>query len=125
MDDKESQDNEILALESILEESSFKIDGRSGSIKVNPKFSSYPVKLNLIVDSNTCDPSTNRLYQVNFLPPCVLKFTLPENYPSSSPPKYALSCLWFSEEQVSSFCYRLHFKIVCINLLFILLLFLN
>lgn len=39
-------------------------------------------------------------YEISFLPPLLLNFDLPENYPSSSPPSFTLTCSWLSHTQV-------------------------
>jgi len=39
-------------------------------------------------------------YTVCFLPPLVLNFELPPDYPSTSPPAFTLSGKWLSQAQV-------------------------
>jgi len=39
--------------------------------------------------------------EVLYLPPIVLNFRFPENYPSKSPPLFTLSCKWLTVFQVS------------------------
>lgn len=39
-------------------------------------------------------------YEISFLPPLLLNFDLPEDYPSSSPPSFTLTCSWLSHTQV-------------------------
>lgn len=43
---------------------------------------------------------TVRKYEISFLPPLLLTFELPENYPSSSPPSFTLTCSWLTHMQV-------------------------
>lgn len=38
--------------------------------------------------------------EISFLPPLLLNFDLPEDYPSSSPPSFTLTCSWLSHTQV-------------------------
>ncbi|TNM88187.1 hypothetical protein fugu_006408 [Takifugu bimaculatus] len=40
-------------------------------------------------------------YEISFLPPLLLNFDLPEDYPSSSPPSFTLTCSWLSHTQIS------------------------
>jgi len=35
------------------------------------------------------------------LPPVILTFTLPPDYPSTQPPQYSVTCQWLSDDQVS------------------------
>ena len=41
------------------------------------------------------------LFSVSHLPPVTLRFTLPPDYPSESPPDYQLECRWMTEMQES------------------------
>ena len=41
------------------------------------------------------------LFSVSHLPPVTLRFTLPPDYPSKSPPDYQLECRWMTEMQES------------------------
>lgn len=41
--------------------------------------------------------------KVDYLPPIVLNFELPTDYPSTSPPQYTLSCKWLTNFQVGKF----------------------
>lgn len=43
---------------------------------------------------------TLRQYEMSFLPPLLLTFELPEDYPSSSPPSFSLTCTWLTHAQV-------------------------
>ena len=40
--------------------------------------------------------------QVQYLPPILLRFNLPVDYPSKSPPTFQLECIWMIDEQVKS-----------------------
>lgn len=46
-------------------------------------------------------------YEISFLPPLLLNFDLPEDYPSSSPPSFTLTCSWLSHTQVIFHLYYL------------------
>lgn len=39
-------------------------------------------------------------YNVSFLPPLVVNFEIPADYPSTSPPLFTLSCKWMTRAQV-------------------------
>lgn len=43
---------------------------------------------------------TLRQYEISFLPPLLLTFELPEDYPSCSPPSFTLTCSWLTHTQV-------------------------
>ena len=43
------------------------------------------------------------LHQVKHLPPILLNFELPSDYPSVSPPNFTLSCKWLTNKQVGCF----------------------
>lgn len=45
---------------------------------------------------------TQAEYDVCFLPPLVLNFELPEDYPSASPPIFTLSSKWMTAAQVGA-----------------------
>uniref|UniRef100_A0A3B4UWD0 RBR-type E3 ubiquitin transferase n=1 Tax=Seriola dumerili TaxID=41447 RepID=A0A3B4UWD0_SERDU len=45
---------------------------------------------------------TVRQYEISFLPPLLLTFELPEDYPSSSPPSFTLTCSWLTHTQLSA-----------------------
>jgi len=44
--------------------------------------------------------AANHKITVKFLPPVVIEFILPEDYPSDQPPKFDVSASWMSQEQV-------------------------
>ncbi|CAJ0954229.1 unnamed protein product [Ranitomeya imitator] len=44
---------------------------------------------------------------VSFLPPIVLNFELPPDYPSTAPPNFTLSCKWLSPRQLTLLCQHL------------------
>ncbi len=53
---------------------------------------------------------------MSFLPPLLLTFELPEDYPSSSPPSFTLSCSWLTLTQVISKGNVGHLKYYCSHL---------
>ena len=51
-------------------------------------------------NSNECLQNSGFEHTICFLPPLVLNFELPPDYPSSSPPSFTLSGKWLSPTQV-------------------------
>lgn len=96
--DKEAQNDEILALESILEENQFEITQNDeqtfGRILVKPE-----VAGKLTVQSNR-DQQVFKT-EIEHLPPFELHFNFPTDYPSVTPPSFTLVCKWLKREQVT------------------------
>ena len=40
------------------------------------------------------------LHHIQYLPPVLLNFLMPADYPSNKPPQFTLSCKWLNREQV-------------------------
>ncbi|MCI4386265.1 hypothetical protein PGIGA_G00060510 [Pangasianodon gigas] len=101
MSDQEAQDDELLALASIYDEEEFRRaeSGREGEIHLCLEL---PHDFKLLVSGEKCVE-----YDVLFLPPLVLSFELPVDYPSSSAPVFTLSSKWLSRLQLTSLCKRL------------------
>ncbi|KAJ7997213.1 hypothetical protein DPEC_G00226640 [Dallia pectoralis] len=100
-EDQEAQEDELLALASIYDEEEFRRaeSAQGGEIQLCLEL---PPGFKLLVQG---DKKTE--YDVSFLPPLVLNFELPTDYPSSSSPVYTLSSKWLSRDQMSSLCKRL------------------
>ncbi|KAI5096950.1 E3 ubiquitin-protein ligase RNF14 isoform X1 [Silurus meridionalis] len=100
-EDQEAQDDELLALVSIYDEEEFRRaeSGREGEIHLCLEL---PCGFKLLVSGENSVE-----YDVSFLPPLVLNFELPDDYPSSSPPVFTLSSKWLSRLQLTSLCKRL------------------
>ncbi|XP_064637638.1 E3 ubiquitin-protein ligase RNF14-like isoform X2 [Lineus longissimus] len=124
-DDKEDQEDELLALASIYNDETFTatqeggdpggyfsaqlnlphpfhvklVDQREASAELSsqPKVDKEPTKKNPVKD----------LHEVEYLPPIILNFQLPANYPSESPPKYTVSCKWLTRQQLTRLCHQL------------------
>lgn len=99
--DQEAQDDELLALVSIYDEEEFHRaeSGREGEIHLCLEL---PHDFKLLVTGENCVE-----YHVSFLPPLILSFELPVDYPSSSAPVFTLSSKWLSRLQLSSLCKHL------------------
>uniref|UniRef100_A0A8C7SQD9 E3 ubiquitin-protein ligase RNF14 n=1 Tax=Oncorhynchus mykiss TaxID=8022 RepID=A0A8C7SQD9_ONCMY len=100
-EDQAAQKDELLALASIYDEEEFHgaESAQGGEIQLCLEL---PPNFKLIVKG---DKHTE--YDVSFLPPLVLNFELPADYPSSSSPVYTLSSKWLSRDQMTSLCKRL------------------
>nr|CAB3265629.1 ZF(RING/C6HC)-7 Zn-finger (RING/cysteine-rich C6HC)-7 [Phallusia mammillata] len=92
-----AQDNELLALGSILDEHQFKVTGRCGHIKAHPQLPSETITLKVQYDAL----DVTNCHQISFLPPLALKFKLPTGYPSETIPEFSLSCVWLTNDQIS------------------------
>nr|CAD7447067.1 unnamed protein product [Timema bartmani] len=108
MSDKESQVDELFALENIYnkeEIQSFDENGRLGG-----QFHAYidlPKDFKLSYRDLRQSEEDVKVITLNHLPPLVLHFSLPEDYPSQSPPNYTLSCQWLRRDVISKLCSRL------------------
>lgn len=100
-DDKEAQEDELLALASIYDEEEFHRAESSPGGEVQ-------VSVELQQDFKVVTKGEKQTeYDVCFLPPLVLNFEFPEDYPSTSAPVYTLSSKWMTRPQMSSLCRRL------------------
>ncbi|XP_028322213.1 E3 ubiquitin-protein ligase RNF14 [Gouania willdenowi] len=100
-EDKEAQEDELLALASIYDEDEFNQaeSAQGGEIRFC---------LELPPDFKVVTKGEMKTeYNVSFLPPLVLNFELPADYPSSSPPAFTLSSKWMTRTQMSALCRRL------------------
>ncbi|XP_020780703.1 E3 ubiquitin-protein ligase RNF14 [Boleophthalmus pectinirostris] len=100
-EDKEAQEDELLALASIYDEEEFRrAEGtQGGEVQMCVEL---PADFKVVTKG---DKQTE--YNVCFLPPLVLNFEFPEDYPSTSPPQYTLSSKWMTRAQMSALCRRL------------------
>uniref|UniRef100_A0A6J0URH0 RBR-type E3 ubiquitin transferase n=1 Tax=Pogona vitticeps TaxID=103695 RepID=A0A6J0URH0_9SAUR len=107
-EDKEAQEDELLALASIYDEDEFRraesVQGGETRISVD-----LPQNFSISVRGNQTDGLQNSNFEcmVCFLPPVVLNFEFPEDYPSTSPPVFTLSSKWLSRAQLTALCKRL------------------
>ncbi|KAJ3588788.1 hypothetical protein NHX12_009642 [Muraenolepis orangiensis] len=100
-EDRESQEDELLALASIYDEEEFhRADGaQGGEIQLCLEL---PAAFKVVVKGEK-----QAEYDVTFLPPLVLNFELPGDYPTASSPIFTLSSKWLTRTQMSSLCRRL------------------
>ncbi|XP_025779662.1 E3 ubiquitin-protein ligase RNF14 [Puma concolor] len=107
-EDREAQEDELLALASIYDGDEFRkaesVQGGETRIYLD-----LPQNFKIFVsgNSNECLQNSGFEYTICFLPPLVLNFELPPDYPSSSPPSFTLSGKWLSPTQLSALCKHL------------------
>ncbi|XP_048851387.1 E3 ubiquitin-protein ligase RNF14 isoform X1 [Brienomyrus brachyistius] len=100
-EDQEAQEDELLALASIYNEEEFR---RSESTQGGE----IQLCLELAKDFKIYLKGGKQTeYAVSFLPPLVLNFELPLDYPSTSAPAFTLSSKWLSRAQLTAVCRRL------------------
>ncbi|XP_073331936.1 E3 ubiquitin-protein ligase RNF14-like isoform X2 [Pagrus major] len=95
--DTEEQEDELLALHSIFGSDEFVRDESksAGELRVCVELpAAFMVALT--------EGETLSQYEISFLPPLLLTFELPEDYPSSSPPSFTLTCSWLTHTQLSA-----------------------
>ncbi|KAM4738900.1 E3 ubiquitin-protein ligase RNF14-like [Anableps anableps] len=95
--DLEEQEDELLALQSIFGSDEFlRNESKSaGEFRVSVEL---PAGFTVLLRHG----GTIRQYDLSFLPPLLLTFELPEDYPSSSPPSFTLTCSWLTHPQLTS-----------------------
>ena len=111
--DVELQRDELDALTSILEDTAFELQEKSttneitrGTLVVEVTLSDefyiefHPSTTAISANTNLIVSPLDQHRRVQYLPPIFLRFTLPNDYPSVSPPSYQLECIWMSQEQV-------------------------
>ncbi|XP_052279931.1 E3 ubiquitin-protein ligase RNF14-like [Dreissena polymorpha] len=114
MSDKEEQEDELLALTSIYD-NVLKVHkegelngGELLALPVLPNdFKIKVVKIKKDSEKDGAGQMLTDLHHVKFLPPVLLNFLLPVDYPSNSPPQFTLSCKWLNREQLSKLCSKL------------------
>ncbi|MEQ2181484.1 hypothetical protein GOODEAATRI_012054 [Goodea atripinnis] len=92
------KENELLALASIYDEEEFRQaeSAQGGEIQLCLEL---PPDFKLVVKGTSVREKTAE-YNVCFLPPLVLNFELPADYPSTSPPIFSLSSKWMTKAQL-------------------------
>lgn len=115
--DAESQEDELLVLASIYEESftsvqaeaEAEVDGssttRGGVLAIHLDLPpDFALLSRLTKDTGE---AVEKRHQVEYLPPIHLHFTFPALYPSEHPPCFTLSCKWLNRTQLSQLCQKL------------------
>ncbi|XP_028299552.1 E3 ubiquitin-protein ligase RNF14-like isoform X2 [Gouania willdenowi] len=95
--DPEEQEDELLALHSILNSEEFVRDESksAGECRVSVEL---PAGFTVLLREG----ETGRQYEISSLPPLLLTFELPKDYPSSSAPSFTLTCSWLTNSQLSA-----------------------
>eukprot|EP00794_Sanderia_malayensis_P007348 gene7349-8167_t len=123
-EDEESQENELLALESIYDKHQFErsTDDKGGELNIYlDVLSPFQILLPPRRQSSAgIAPQAEDATQgaavnhqklteitVNYLPPVVMNFKFPPDYPSKNPPVFTLSCKWLNKAQLSTLCSHL------------------
>ncbi|XP_069100813.1 E3 ubiquitin-protein ligase RNF14-like isoform X1 [Pleurodeles waltl] len=105
-EDREAQEDELLALANIYTDDEFQIAMhiQGGQIKACLEL---PQGFRIFVSGDDAKNSLKGEFEVCFLPPVLLTFELPADYPSASAPVFVLSCKWLTTMQLSSLCKKL------------------
>ncbi|XP_001514922.1 E3 ubiquitin-protein ligase RNF14 [Ornithorhynchus anatinus] len=107
-EDREAQEDELLALASIYDEDEFKKaeSTQGGETRICLEL---PQNFKIFVSGNSTEGPQNGgfEYTICFLPPLVLNFEFPPDYPSTSPPAFTLSGKWLSRAQLTALCKHL------------------
>jgi len=97
MENIEAQKDEVLALQSIFDESQVLVNSsgeqHTGCMYVKPELGG---DYTLLADETRLN--------IQHLCPLELHFNLPPNYPSVEPPHFTLVCKWLTREQLSKLC---------------------
>ncbi|XP_050712312.1 E3 ubiquitin-protein ligase RNF14-like [Eriocheir sinensis] len=110
--DAEAQEDELLALASIYEESftasQVEVEGAEAGGGDRAQGGVLAIHLDLPPDFTLLSRLTKdtgeveeERYQVEYLPPIHLHFTFPATYPSQHPPCFMLSCKWLNRAQLT------------------------
>ncbi|KAL5012716.1 hypothetical protein ScPMuIL_011267 [Solemya velum] len=111
--DKEEQDDELMALTSIYDESVLSItqeDGENGGQFLASLQLPDPFYIHMDLNRNKEDNMSKKdsdLHMIKYLPEIVLNFQLPSDYPSCHSPHFTLSCKWLNRQELSSLCRKL------------------
>nr|XP_056703763.1 E3 ubiquitin-protein ligase RNF14 [Euleptes europaea] len=107
-EDKEAQEDELLALASIYDEDEFKraVSVQGGEMRISVDL---PPNFSIFVTGSPLENLPNGKFEctVCSLPPIVLNFEFPAEYPSTSPPVFTLSSKWLSQGQLTALCRHL------------------
>ncbi|XP_041375612.1 E3 ubiquitin-protein ligase RNF14-like [Gigantopelta aegis] len=117
MGDQESQEDELTALASIYDSSVFSVsqdgDDRGGQFSAclalpQPFVVSFlPAGISEDSGSEGLKADGKNICAVHYLPPIILNFVIPADYPSRQSPQFTLSCKWLTKCQLTKLCQRL------------------
>lgn len=106
--DSEKQKDEITALESIYNKEEFSYYNEDKLYQCNFKiFINFPVGYYFTYGDSRYPEQPAEKVQISHLPPLSLYVTLPENYPSTSPPMFTLCTSWLCQAPLAKLCKKL------------------
>ncbi|XP_063303467.1 E3 ubiquitin-protein ligase RNF14-like [Pelobates fuscus] len=107
-EDQEAQEDELLALASIFHKDEFRRAETSNGGKIQVCLE-LPSNFEISVKCNAAENIfiEHLKYTLSYLPPIVLKFNFPSDYPSTSPPNFTLRCKWLIPKQLVRLCQHL------------------
>ena len=108
--DEEDQANEELALAEICGHQEFESIAQELINEFKKKFNDFPQDFNVaragrlkarpdLGDSELSVQYSNQEFSVKHLPPIVVEFLLPKNYPSVNPPLFRIQADWLNKTQ--------------------------
>lgn len=98
-EDLEAQKDELLALDSIFgSEVLVRVADGTHSAAAGEMRASVELSQDFFVAVKDGDAFV--YFGISSLPPLTLSFELPEEYPSSAPPSFTLTCCWLTDTQV-------------------------
>ncbi|XP_045203208.2 E3 ubiquitin-protein ligase RNF14-like [Mercenaria mercenaria] len=111
MSDQEEQDDELLALTSIYD-NVLKVtkegELNGGELSASPVLpDDFCVKILKNQKGSSGETSETELHIIRYLPPILLNFVLPKDYPSCNAPQFTLSCKWLNRQQLGKLCKKL------------------
>ncbi|CAN9500693.1 unnamed protein product [Ophioblennius macclurei] len=94
--DLEEQQDELVVLQSIFDNEFDRDESKfAGKIRVCAEL---PEDFTVVLKEG----DSQSQFGISFLPPLLLTFELPEDYPSSSPPTFTLTCSWLTGTQLAA-----------------------
>ncbi|KAF6213258.1 hypothetical protein GE061_010976 [Apolygus lucorum] len=109
MSDEVDQSDEILALHSIYNDEEFTCEVGDDGLKIG-KFSAFisqPSPFHITFTSAHNGTSKTVVIPIENLPPIVLSFKFPKDYPSRNRPEFSLYCVWMAASELEKLCERL------------------
>uniref|UniRef100_A0A146KLQ7 RBR-type E3 ubiquitin transferase n=2 Tax=Lygus hesperus TaxID=30085 RepID=A0A146KLQ7_LYGHE len=109
MSDEIDQSDEILALQSIYNDEEFTCIVGDDGLKTG-KFSAFitqPSQFYVTFTSAHNGTPKSIVIPIEHLPPIILSFKFPKDYPSRNRPEFTLSCAWLMAAELAKLCERL------------------
>lgn len=109
-ENKEQKEDELLALSSIYDDTVISLvqddNDCGGQFSARLHFPEN-FQLAVITDKTDDEIKPEEFHTLKHLPPLILDFQLPPDYPSDNPPQFTLSCKWLNRKQLSLLCAKL------------------